>query len=213
MALAFRGTWVRGVWPVGKSTGLRLLCREAFSYPLIPTFMPIYSHTCSRTHTHIHTLPHTLTAFVNVNWTSCLKHVEWVYWNMSWALTGYQQCHKNFRVFECGPQNELSSTGLGNVEAQQGSDVSTDTQQVSGRVWSAPLCPFQSWEELPKPGPKCKLECSWTWRLACPLPVWLPPASSSIPSSRTDAEERCLLMDSTPTDSEPGGSFSFVEAE
>ena len=67
MALALRGTWVRGVWPVRKSTGLRLLCREALSYPLIPTFMPICSHTCSRTHTHIHTLPHTLTAFVNVN--------------------------------------------------------------------------------------------------------------------------------------------------
>lgn len=69
MALAFRGTWVRGVWPVGKSTGLRFLCREALSYPLIPTFMLIYSHTCSRTHTHLHTLPDTLAAFVNVNLT------------------------------------------------------------------------------------------------------------------------------------------------
>ena len=28
MALAFRGTWVRGVWPVGKSTGLRFLCKS-----------------------------------------------------------------------------------------------------------------------------------------------------------------------------------------
>lgn len=58
MALAFRGTWVRGVWPVGKSPGLRLLSREALSYPLIPTFMPIYSHTCSCTHTHTHPATH-----------------------------------------------------------------------------------------------------------------------------------------------------------
>ena len=43
--------------------------------------------------------------------------------------------------------------------------------------------------------------------VACPLPVWPPPASSSVLSSRTDAEERCLLMDSTATNVELGRPF------
>ena len=110
MALAFRGTWVRGVWPVGKSTGLRFLCRKPLSYPLIPTFMLIYSHTCSRTHTHIHTLPDTLNCFckcepdlpVSRMCNGCTE-------TAAELLLDIQQCRKNFRVFKCGPQNELSS--------------------------------------------------------------------------------------------------------
>lgn len=43
--------------------------------------------------------------------------------------------------------------------------------------------------------------------VACPLPVWPPPASSRVLSSRTDAEERRLLTDSTATNVELGRPF------
>lgn len=99
-------------------------------------------------------------------------------------------------VIMCGPQNALQ------MRKPWGSDrESCPHRHTAGQERSLIhiSLPFQTWEELSKPG---------TWDLgtlagmllnlqtiACPLPVWLPPAASTAQSSRRGTKDRCLLID------------------
>ena len=185
---------------MGKSTGHGSPCWEGST--VLHTHSHTHPHTLSYLYTHVsactHTPPHPR-AVVIVNPTSMSQVCGVGVLKQGWSpfcipntVTGTSH------VGACGPQNASQTSKCANVEPQTGSAL----REICGRSVAEPHPHLtvlsglggvtqtgRVWDLGPLTGVLLNVET-----VACPLPVWLPPASSSAQSSRRDTEDRHSLI-------------------